>query len=110
MGISEVSSADFEKTVMAESKAIPVVVDFWAPWCGPCRMISPVIEELDGEYQGKIRFFKLNIDENQDIASRFNIMSIPTLIVFRNGEVGEMIVGVKSKASMKAKFDEYLAE
>jgi thioredoxin 1 len=110
MAINDVTSATFEQEVIAESSTRPVVVDFWAPWCGPCRMISPVIEELDGEYDGKIRFLKLNTDENQDIASRFNVMSIPTLIVFKGGNIGEMIIGVKSKAALKKSFDEHLAD
>jgi len=110
MAVKEVASAEFEQEVINESNTRPVVVDLWAPWCGPCRMISPIVEELDNEYQGKIAFFKLNTDENQDIASRFNVMSIPTLLVFKNREVKEAIIGVKSKASLKKTFDEHIAE
>jgi len=110
MAINEVVSADFDNDVLEASKSRPVVVDFWAPWCGPCRMITPIIEELDKEYEGNIVFIKLNIDESQDIASRYNIMSIPTLIIYKDGDVGEAIAGVKSKAAFKAKFDEYLPE
>jgi thioredoxin 1 len=110
MAIKEVTSADFEKEVLEGSKANPVVVDFWAPWCGPCHMISPIMEELDGEYNGNIAFFKLNTDESPDIASRYNVMSIPTILLFKEGNVAETVVGVNSKATLKAKFDEHLPE
>ena len=110
MTIKEVASADFDQTVLEASKNKPVVVDYWAPWCGPCRMITPIIEELDKDYDGVIEFYKLNIDESQDIASRYNIMSIPTVIIFKDGEVCEAIAGVKSKAAFKNKFDEYIPE
>ncbi len=110
MSINEVGSAEFEAQVLEASKAKPVIVDFWAPWCGPCRMITPIIEELDQEYAEKVIFFKLNIDEDPDIASQYNIMSIPTVIVYKDGEVAESITGVKSKAAFKSKFDEYLPE
>jgi len=110
MAITEVASTEFDQLVLEGSKSRPIVVDFWAPWCGPCRMITPIIEELDKEYSGSIDFYKLNIDESQDIASRYNIMSIPTVIIYKDGSVGEAIAGVKSKAAFKAKFDEYLPE
>ena len=110
MAITEVSSEDFDREVVKGSKSKPSVVDFWAPWCGPCHMISPIVEELDGEYGGKIGFFKLNTDESPDIASRYNVMSIPTVMVFKDGEVADIVVGVTSKATLKAKFDEQLSE
>jgi thioredoxin 1 len=110
MAIKDVASAEFDQVVVQESNNQPVVVDFWAPWCGPCRMIAPLIEELDGEYQGKIVFTKVNTDENQDIASRFNVMSIPTLIIFKGGDVAETVIGVKSKAALKKMFDEHLGD
>ena len=108
MAIKEVASAEFETEVVTESNTRPVVVDFWAPWCGPCRMISPIIEELDNEYEGKMAFTKVNTDENQDIASRYNVMSIPTLILFKAGEVKDTVIGVKSKAALKKMFDEHI--
>jgi thioredoxin 1 len=110
MAITETNSAGFKNDVLAASSNQPVVVDFWAPWCGPCRMITPIITELDNEYQGKIVFKKLNIDESGDVASQFNVMSIPTLILFRNGKVADTVVGVTSKAALKKKFDEHLSE
>jgi thioredoxin 1 len=110
MAIKEVASAEFDTEVVAESNTRPVVVDFWAPWCGPCRMISPIIEELDNEYEGKMAFTKVNTDENQDIASRYNVMSIPTLILFKGGEVKDTVIGVKSKAALKKMFDEHIGD
>ena len=110
MALKDIASAEFEQTIIEGSRTNPVVVDFWAPWCGPCHMISPMVEELDNEYKGKIIFFKLNTDESPDIASRFNVMSIPTLILFKDGEVADSVVGVTSKAALKKKFDEHLPE
>jgi thioredoxin 1 len=110
MPIKEVSSTEFESQVIENSKAQPVVVDFWAPWCGPCHMITPIIEELDADYQGKIQFRKLNTDESPDVASRFNVMSIPTLILFKNGQVADTVIGVQSKAALRKKFDENLED
>jgi len=108
--VKEVSSANFESHVIEASKVRPVVVDFWAPWCGPCRMMAPIIEELDGDYQGGVEFCKVNTDENPDIAGRFNVMSIPTLILFKNGEVIDTFVGVTSKAVLKKRLDESIEE
>jgi thioredoxin 1 len=110
MPIKDVKSDEFESQVIEGSKTQPVVVDFWAPWCGPCHMITPIIEELDSDYKGKIMFRKVNTDESPDIASRFNVMSIPTLILFKNGTVADTVIGVTSKAALKKKFDENLEE
>ncbi|HDS30754.1 MAG TPA: thioredoxin [Firmicutes bacterium] len=110
MAINETNSPGFKNDVLEASNKQPVVVDFWAPWCGPCRMISPIIAELDNEYQGEILFYKLNIDDNPDIASQFNVMSIPTLILFRNGKIADTVVGVTSKAALKKKFDDHLLD
>lgn len=110
MAVKELASADFETDVIEASKAKPVVIDFWAPWCGPCHMISPVIEELDNDYGGAISFCKINTDESADIASRYNVMSIPTLLLIKDGEVKETVVGVAPKATLKKKFDEYLGD
>jgi thioredoxin 1 len=82
-----------------------LVVDFWAPWCGPCRAVTPVIEELAKEYTGKVVVGKLNVDENPEVAGQFNVMSIPTVIVFKNGEPIKSIVGAQSKETYKQAMD-----
>ncbi len=99
------ADANFENTM----KTNPLlVVDFWAPWCGPCRTVGPVIEQLAAEYAGKVTFAKMNVDENQIIPSSFAIKSIPTIIVFHNGREVERIVGAYPKAHIEATFKQYL--
>ena len=85
-----------------------VMVDFWATWCGPCKIVAPVVEELAQEYAGKVNFAKVNTDENPDLASRFNIRGIPTLIFFKDGKVLDQIVGAVPKAQLKTKIDSFL--
>ncbi|MEA3458182.1 MAG: thioredoxin [Candidatus Thermoplasmatota archaeon] len=85
-----------------------VVIDCWAPWCGPCRMIHPIVEELANEMQGKIVFGKLNVDENQSIAMKYQIMAIPSLLVFKNGELADRIVGAMPKEMLMAKLSPHL--
>jgi thioredoxin 1 len=103
----EITDGNFETEVI-QSK-MPVLIDFWAPWCGPCRMVSPIVEEIALDYEGKIKVGKINTDENQQVASRYGIMSIPTLMIFKDGEVKERIVGAQPKDAIVSKVDKVLA-
>jgi thioredoxin 1 len=88
---------------------VPILVDFWAEWCGPCRMIAPVLDELATEYDGRLVIGKVNVDDNQQLAADYRISGIPTLLLFKQGRVEETIVGVKSKRDLKAQIDKVLA-
>ncbi|HXT10595.1 MAG TPA: thioredoxin [Candidatus Angelobacter sp.] len=87
----------------------PVLVDFWAEWCGPCKMISPILGELADEYEGRVKIAKVNIDEQQSLAAEYGIRAIPTLLLFDKGQVADQIVGLKSKRDLKASFDRVAA-
>ena len=101
----EVTDATFKKTI--ESHPL-VVVDCWAPWCGPCRMVAPVIEELARDYAGKILFGKLNVDENRKVSTQYDIMSIPTLLVFKNGKLVDTIIGAMPRQTLEQKITRHL--
>jgi thioredoxin len=99
MAVGKVSDADFESEVLKSTQ--PVVVDFWAEWCGPCRMIAPALEEIAGSLGGKVKIVKLNVDENPGTASKYGIMSIPTLMIFKNGAMASRQVGAAPKQKLE---------
>ncbi len=108
--ITKLTDATFDETISGSEQ--PVVVDFWAEWCGPCKMIAPVLEELAKENGGKLRIAKLNVDENPNTAMRYNVMSIPTLLVFKPGESGQearRLVGAKGKAQLLQELSDFVA-
>jgi thioredoxin 1 len=104
--ILEVSDQTFEKDVVQADQ--PTLVDFWAVWCGPCKMIAPVVEELSGEYEGRVKFTKMNVDENMSTPGRYGIRGIPTLMLFKGGKVVDQIVGAVAKANLKQMIDRNL--
>ena len=99
MAVGKVSDADFEAEVLKSTE--PVVVDFWAEWCGPCRMIAPALEEISGTLGAKVKIVKLNVDENPATASKYGIMSIPTLMIFKNGELASRQIGAAPKQKLE---------
>ena len=105
-GIPDVTDESFAREVLQSE--LPVLVDFWAPWCGPCRMVAPIVEELAEEYDGKVKFVKLNTDDNPQIAGKYGIRSIPTLLVFKGGEPVSQIVGFRPKSDLAKRLDEAL--
>ena len=104
--IKHVSDASFEADVIQSS--LPVLVDYWAEWCGPCKMIAPVLDELSGTYQNKLQIAKMNVDENREIPAKFGIRGIPTLMVFKDGQLAATKVGAMSKAQLTAFIDQQL--
>ena len=105
--IVTLSTANFEQEV--NKSATPVLVDFWATWCGPCKMIAPLLDELAEEKIGKIKIGKVNVDDNQDLATRFGIRAVPTLLLFQGGQVKETMVGMTGKKDLEKKLATYIA-
>lgn len=102
----EVTDATFEQEV--KNSKLPVLVDFWAPWCGPCRKIAPIVDEIADEFQGKLKVVKLNTDDNVRTAQEYSISGIPSLLVFKNGEAVERLVGLMQKSTLKSSIEKYL--
>ena len=102
----EIEEAKFEDVVLKAET--PVLVDFWAPWCGPCRMVAPVVEELAEDYDGKVDFVKINVDDSPKVASQYGVMSIPTLILFKGGKPVSNVVGFRPKDELKKSLEEAL--
>jgi thioredoxin 1 len=103
---TDTSDTTFQADVVDSD--LPVLVDFWAPWCGPCRMVAPIVEELADEYEGKVKFVKLNTDENPQVAGKYGIRSIPTLLVFKGGQPVGQIVGFRPKSDLEKRLQEVL--
>ena len=106
MGALHLDNKNFETEVVQSN--IPVLVDFWAEWCGPCKMLSPIIDQLAVELQGKMKMTKVNVDDVPDLAGQFNVMSIPTLLIFKNGQAVDQIVGAMPKDRLLAKLTPHL--
>ncbi|MCF7838477.1 MAG: thioredoxin [Candidatus Marinimicrobia bacterium] len=104
--IKNVTEATWQSEVMAS--ALPVLVDFWAPWCGPCKAIAPILDELAGEYEGRLTIAKVNVDEAQALAGQFGIRAIPTMLVIQDGTVREQMTGAMAKAALQSKLEAYL--
>ena len=103
MAVLNVTGKDFEQEVLKSD--LPVLVDFWAEWCGPCKMVSPIVDEISEELQGKIKVVKVNVDDAQDLAGNYQVMSIPTLMLFKGGEAVEQIVGAVPKEQLTEKIN-----
>jgi thioredoxin 1 len=104
--LTEVTDATFEQEVTQADR--PVVVDFWAPWCGPCRVIGPILEDMAAQHGERVTFTKLNVDDNPQVAGRYNVLSIPTVILFENGEPQETVVGARSKSHYEGAWERWL--
>ena len=104
--VSQVTDSSFDKDVLDSD--IPVLVDFWAPWCGPCRMVAPVVEDISKQYEGQVKVVKLNTDENPNVASQYGIRSIPTLMIFKEGQRVDMVVGAVPKTTLADTLEKYI--
>ncbi|MEH1935178.1 MAG: thioredoxin [Nostoc sp.] len=103
---AQVTDSSFKQEVL--DSEVPVLVDFWAPWCGPCRMVAPVVDEISEQYKGQIKVVKVNTDENPNVASQYGIRSIPTLMIFKGGQKVDMVVGAVPKSTLASTLEKYL--
>ena len=101
-----VTDENFDETVTLSD--VPVMVDFWAEWCGPCKMVAPILDEIAGDHEGKVKIVKLNVDDNPRTAQRFQVMSIPTMLLFKDGQAAARIVGARSKSHILAEIEQHL--
>ncbi len=106
MGLIEFTDANFQQEVL--NSDVPVLVDFWAVWCGPCKIIAPYVEQISGEYQGKVKVGKLDVDNNPQVSMQYGIRSIPTLLIFRDGKIADQIIGAVPKQAITQKLDSLL--
>jgi thioredoxin 1 len=105
--VDDVTDETFEQEVIQSER--PIVVDFWAPWCGPCRVVSPIIDDLASQHGERVGFLKLNVDDNPMTAARYNVLSIPTVILFENGEPQDMVIGARSKSHYESAWQRWLS-
>ncbi len=103
---AQVTDSTFKQEVL--DSTLPVLVDFWAPWCGPCRMVAPVVDEIAAQYDGQLKVVKVNTDENPEVASKYGIRSIPTLMIFKGGEKKDIVVGAVPKTTLSSTVEKYL--